>query len=70
MRKYSLILLCILFLNSTKAQIDTGCYTPDIDTTAFQQLPWFDNNQFLENFLDSIERAGHKKTKLPKVPFK
>jgi len=25
-----------------------------MDTTEFKSLPWFDNNQFLENFLDSI----------------
>lgn len=57
MKKYILTLLCLLIINFVIAQIDTtdrGCSTPDIDTTEFQQLPWFDNNQFLENFLDSI----------------
>ncbi len=57
MKKYILTSLSLLFINFAIAQIDTtnrGCSTPDIDTTEFQQLPWFDNNQFLENFLDSI----------------
>ena len=63
----------MLFLNSTKAQTDTGCYTPDIDTTEFQQLPWFDNNQFLENFLDSIgyppAGPGNRIIEAPQVRF-
>ncbi len=57
MKKYLLILACILCLQNVFAQTDTSfkpCGTEDIDTTEFQQLPWFDNNQFLENFLDSI----------------
>ena len=57
MKKYFLISLCFLFVNFAFAQTDTSdqrCSTPDIDTTEFQQLPWFDNNQFLEIFLDSI----------------
>jgi hypothetical protein len=31
------------------------CAVPDRDTTEFQQLPWYDNNDYLENFLDSID---------------
>jgi hypothetical protein len=27
---------------------------PDRDTTELESLPWFGNNQYLENFLDSI----------------
>jgi len=49
-----IILICSFSLNIVIAQIDTtsnDCLTTDIDTTEFQQLPWFDNNQFLENFL-------------------
>jgi len=54
MKKIILILICSFSLNIVIAQIDTtsnDCLTTDIDTTEFQQLPWFDNNQFLENFL-------------------
>ena len=57
MKKYIFTILCLLIINVIIAQIDTTereCATPDIDTTEFQHLPWFDNNQFLENFLDSI----------------
>lgn len=57
MKKYILTSLCLLIINIIIAQTDTTereCSTPDIDTTEFQQLPWFDNNHFLEIFLDSI----------------
>jgi hypothetical protein len=30
------------------------CGVPDMDTTEFTQLDWFDNNQVLEDFLDSM----------------
>jgi len=30
------------------------CDAPDRDTTELEALPWFGNNQYLENFLDSI----------------
>ena len=57
MKNFILFIICFFFFNICNAQIDTTgneCSTPDIDTTEFKQLPWFDNNQFLENFLDSI----------------
>ncbi len=38
-----------------KAQTPTEkCWTPEMDTSEFSNLPWYDNNDFLENFLDSI----------------
>ena len=30
------------------------CTTPDMDTTEFKQLPWYGNEQYLENLLDSV----------------
>ena len=30
------------------------CLTPEMDTAEFFQQPWYDNNDFLEQFLDSI----------------
>ena len=50
MKKYILTSLCLLIINIIIAQTDTTereCSTPDIDTTEFQELPWFDNNHFL-----------------------
>lgn len=31
-----------------------GCITADRDQVEFSKLPWFDNNQFLYDFLDSV----------------
>ena len=30
------------------------CTTIDMDTTEFKQLPWYGNEQYLENLLDSV----------------
>lgn len=30
------------------------CTTPDLDTTEFKQLPWYGNEQYLDNLLDSV----------------
>jgi hypothetical protein len=76
MRRTPLLLFTIFSLNIAIAQIDTtnnDCLTPDIDTTEFQMLPWFDNNQFLENFLDSIgyppPNSGSRIIEAPQVRF-
>jgi hypothetical protein len=37
-----------------QAQGDSTCLTPEMDTSEFQQQPWFDNNNYLETYLDSI----------------
>lgn len=37
-----------------KAQTNNDCGTVGIDSTAFENLPWFGNNAYLEYFLDSI----------------
>ena len=38
----------------TYAQTNDKCLTAEMDTTAFENLPWYDNNDYLENYLDSI----------------
>jgi hypothetical protein len=51
------ILLAILWLTGvyfSHAQEDSTCLTPEMDTTEFQEQAWFDNNPYLENYLDSI----------------
>ena len=52
------LLLLTLLLIASKAFSQTpgegNCWTPDMDTTEYYNLPWFDNNDMLENFLDSI----------------
>lgn len=53
-------LLILFFLLSTfqvKSQdtLNNRCWTPDMDTTEFQNQPWYSNNDYLENFLDSID---------------
>lgn len=55
MQKHLLIIM--LFAASyTHAQTTTRghCETPEMDTTEFQNLPWYGNNDMLETFLDSI----------------
>lgn len=55
MKKIYLLLCLQLILLLVHAQDSTDhCGTADMDTTEFKQLPWFDNNQLLEDFLDSI----------------
>lgn len=50
------VIALFCFANTTCAQIsDTViCDYPDRDTTEAELLPWFGNNDYLENFLDSI----------------
>ncbi len=56
MKKLFISLLAIHCLLFSQAQsTDTLlCDYPDRDTTEFENLPWVGNNQYLENFLDSI----------------
>lgn len=56
MKKTTFILLICFYGLVSKAQsVDTLlCDVPDRDTTEFENLPWFGNNAYLENFLDSI----------------
>lgn len=61
MKKLFCFLLLIFFTFFAQAQDSTSlCGTADMDTTEFKQLPWFDNNDLLETFLDSIgyDNAG------------
>lgn len=53
----TLLLFAILFCTCQLKAQDTltgRCWTPEMDTTEFQNQPWYSNNDFLENFLDSI----------------
>lgn len=57
MKKFILFFYFLFCLFKVYAQIDTtdrDCLTPDMDTSEYKNLPWFDNNDYLENFLDSI----------------
>lgn len=56
MKKYFLALFLLLIANISFAQTsDTlSCDAPDRDTTELESLPWFGNNDYLENLLDSI----------------
>lgn len=50
------VIALFCFANTTYAQISDTliCDYPDRDTTEAELLPWFGNNDYLENFLDSI----------------
>lgn len=54
--KNILTILLVLFSLQAIAQdpIDEKCWTPEMDTTEFQNEPWYNNNDYLENFLDTI----------------
>lgn len=57
MRKILLIIASIVFVSTKLLAQDTlngKCWTPEMDTTEFQNQPWFSNNDYLERFLDSI----------------
>jgi hypothetical protein len=49
-----LILCSLISISQSSDPTIEPCSTPDMDTAEFKQLPWFGNNDFLENFLDSI----------------
>ena len=54
MKKILLLVFAQLFLLTIYAQDTDDCATPDMDTAEFEQLAWFDDNQVLETYLDSI----------------
>ena len=55
MKRIILCLLIAFVFTNTKGQIDTLiCDYSDRDTVEFEHLPWFGNNVYLDNFLDSI----------------
>jgi len=39
--------------------LSSKCWTPEMDTTEFRNQPWYSNNDYLENFLDSIGYVEH-----------
>jgi hypothetical protein len=59
MKKLLFSLFVFVVLNSYSQTPDTLiCDVPDRDTTEAELLPWFGNNDYLENFLDSIGYDG------------
>ncbi len=54
MKKILLLVFAHSFLLLSYAQDTDDCATPDMDTAEFKQLAWFDDNQVLETYLDSI----------------
>lgn len=49
-----LILTTLINVCSINAQSTDSCGTDDMDSTEFINQPWFGNNQYLNDFLDSI----------------
>jgi hypothetical protein len=55
MRKFLFFLIALSIIKTSIAQDSTQkCGTQDMDTAEFKQLAWFDDNQVLETYLDSI----------------
>jgi hypothetical protein len=51
MRKNTLLICLLLYAGIAYAQTDTlECDKPDRDTTEAKALPWFDDNDYLEDF--------------------
>ena len=48
---FFLLTSCIAF---GQTQNFEDCDAEDLDTAAFKRLPWFDNNQYIDDFIDSI----------------
>ena len=67
-----LFVLCALQVNAQDTLIGK-CWTPEMDTTEFQNQPWFSNNDYLEHFLDSIgypaAGSGNRIVGAPQVRF-
>lgn len=49
-----LFITCSLKFYAQDTSTTGKCGTPDMDTTEFKSLHWYDNNDYLEHFLDSI----------------
>jgi hypothetical protein len=74
MKKIFVILIILFSLHATAQDTLTGkCWTPEMDTTEFQNQPWFSNNDYLEHFLDSIgypaAGSGNRIVGAPQVRF-
>ena len=57
MKKSILIIITFILCNiklSAQSPDSLKCDPPVEDTTADKLLPWYDNNDYLEDFLDSI----------------
>lgn len=73
--KQLLLILFVFLASHTKGQdtLTDKCWTPEMDTTEFQNQPWYSNNDYLKNFLDSIgyphEGPASRIVGLPEVKF-
>jgi hypothetical protein len=56
---FGLLLMVITHISQGQGSDTLDCDVPDRDTTEFKQLPWWDNNNYLEDFLDSIGYPGN-----------
>jgi len=57
MKKLLFVLIIVTasaFKSFSQTPDTLDCDAPDRDTTEAELLPWFGNNDYLENFLDSI----------------
>lgn len=71
------IFISLIILSSLHAfaqdTLTSKCWTPEMDTTEFQNQPWFSNNDYLEHFLDSIgypaAGSGNRIIGVPEVRF-
>ena len=51
---FLLLLGCVTLTTYSQSNDTLLCDKTDRDTSEFENLPWFGNNDYLENFLDSI----------------
>src|SRR4051812_18470599 len=61
-------LLCAFGLGEASAQVDqssTECSTPNLDSATAEALPYYDNNQVLEDYL---EQSGYNDLQYLSVP--
>src|SRR4030095_9132636 len=54
MKKLIIAIIWLMGSCFARGQEDSTCLTPEMDSTEFMQQPWFDNNDYLESYLDSI----------------
>jgi hypothetical protein len=51
------LIILLLFVTCNYSQAQSGCVHPDIDSNIIHDIPFFGDNQYLFNLLDSIHTA-------------